>query len=65
MYLNRGFVSIELPTKMAEDLKDIDWRQFKILDNVLFPNLDHPGENENGHYLNITHSTLSSGLHRM
>ena len=54
MYLNRGFVSIKLPTWMATTLKAIvkDWRHCKILDSVLHPNLDHPGERENGHYVN-------------
>ena len=33
MYLNRGFVSIKLPTQIARDLQDIvkDWRHCKIL----------------------------------
>ena len=55
MYSNRGFVSIKLPTQIARDLQDIvkDWRHCKILDSVLHPNLDHPGERENGHCVNI------------
>ena len=55
MYLNRSFVSIKLPTWIARNLKDIgkDWRHCKILDSVLYPNLDHPGGRENGHHGNI------------
>ena len=47
-------MSIKLPTWMATTLKDIvkDWRRCKILDSILHPNQDHPGERENGHYVN-------------